>query len=72
MQDWKKILKSIYTTDMGSLWPLANEVWNNGFASNKTGENLHPTLVERVTACKTITHSFQVLLKITNRVTTQA
>lgn len=56
MQDWKKILKSIYTPDMGSLWAVPNKVWNNGFASNKADEDLHPALVERVTACKTITH----------------
>ncbi len=56
MQDWKKILKSIYTPDMGSLWAVPNKVWNNSFASNKADEDLHPALVERVTPCKTITH----------------
>ncbi len=56
MQDWKKILKSIYTPEVGTLWAVPNKVWNNGFASNKAGENLHPALVERVSPCKTITH----------------
>lgn len=56
MQDWKKILLSIYTPDIGSLWAVPNKVWNNGFATKKAGEDLHPALVERVTPCKTITH----------------
>ncbi len=56
MQDWKQILKSIYTPDVGSLWAVPNMVWNNGFASNKAGEELHPALVERIAPCKTITH----------------
>jgi len=55
MQDWKKILMTIYTPDMGSLWAVPNKIWNNGFASSKAGEELHPALVERVTPCKTIT-----------------
>ena len=56
MQDWKKILMTIYTPDIGSLWALPNKVWNNGFAHNKAGEDLHPVLVERIAPCKTITH----------------
>ncbi|MBS1631376.1 MAG: hypothetical protein JST10_02270 [Bacteroidetes bacterium] len=56
MQDWKQILKSIYTPDVCSLWAVPNKIWNNGFASNKAGEDLHPALVEKVTPCKTITH----------------
>lgn len=56
MQDWKKILMTIYTPDIGSLWAVPNKVWNNGFAHNKAGEDLHPALVERIAPCKTITH----------------
>ncbi len=41
MQDWKKILKSIYTPDIGSLWAVPNKIWDNGFASNKAGEELN-------------------------------
>ena len=56
MQDWKKILNSIYTPDIGSFWAIPNKVWNNGFASNKDGDAFHPALVERITPCKTIAH----------------
>jgi hypothetical protein len=56
MQDWKKILKTIYTPDIGSLWAVPNNIWNNGFASNRAGEDLHPALLERITPCKTITY----------------
>jgi hypothetical protein len=56
MQDWKKILMTIYTPDIGSLFALPNKMWNNGFAQNKAGEDLHPALVERIAPCKTITH----------------
>lgn len=56
MQDWKKILNTIYTPDLGSLWAVPNKIWNNGFASNKAGEELHPALVERITPCKTIAY----------------
>lgn len=56
MQDWKKILKIIYTPDIGSLWAVPNKVWNNGFATNKAGDDMHPALLEKITPCKTITY----------------
>lgn len=56
MQDWKKILKTIYTPDIGSLWAVPNKVWNNGFATNKAGDDMHPALLEKITPCKTITY----------------
>ena len=54
MQDWQKILKTIYSPDMGSFWAVPNKIWDNGFASNKDEEAFHPALVERVSPCKTI------------------
>lgn len=54
MQDWKKVLKSIYTPDIWSLLAVPNKEWNNGFASNKDEGGLHPALVEKVSTCDTI------------------
>lgn len=56
MQNWKKALRSIYTPEAGTLWAVPNKIWNNGFASNKPGEEFHPALVEKTSACNTITY----------------
>ena len=56
IKDWKNILQSIYTPDIGSFWAVQNKEWENGFAFNKPGEEFHPALVERVSPCKTIIH----------------
>lgn len=56
MQDWKKLLRTIYSPDIGSLWAVPNSVWDNGFASTQARADLHPALLERYTPCKTITY----------------
>ena len=56
MQDWKQILKIIYTPELGSLWAVPNKIWDNGFASNKTDDQMHPAILEKISICKSITY----------------
>ncbi|KAA6343082.1 hypothetical protein EZS27_009213 [termite gut metagenome] len=48
MHDWKQILLSIYTPEVGSLWTAPNGIWNNSFASNKDKDDYHPVVVGKV------------------------
>lgn len=48
MQDWKSILLNLYTPEVGSLWVAPNEIWKNGFAANKSKDELHPTVVGKI------------------------
>lgn len=52
MNDWKSILYSIYTPDIGSIWGVYNGFWNNSFAANKPDADLHPGLVGKVSSDK--------------------
>jgi len=54
MNDWKQILKDIYTPEIGSLWSAPNIIWSNNFATNKKDEGFHPALLERNSSCGTI------------------
>jgi len=53
MNDWKQILYDIYTPDIGSIWAAPNGIWTNSFASNKAISDYHPSLIGKVSACKT-------------------
>lgn len=48
MQDWKSVLYSIYTPNVGSIWGVFNGFWSNSFAANKPTHELHPGLVGKV------------------------
>lgn len=56
MNDWKKILHDIYTPEIGSIWGAPNGIWINSFASNKSDSNYHPSIVGKVSSCKSIFH----------------
>ena len=56
MMNWKKVLKSIYTPEAGTLWAVPNKIWNNGFATNKSSVEFHPAIVEKTSGCNTITY----------------
>jgi hypothetical protein len=53
MKNWKQILYDIYTPDTGSIWAAPNGIWTNSFASNKPETDYHPSVVGKVSACKT-------------------
>lgn len=53
MKDWKSILYTIYTPDIGSLWGVNNGFWRNSFAANKPDDDYHPGLVGKIGSCKT-------------------
>jgi hypothetical protein len=54
MKDWKQILYDIYAPEVGSIWAAPNGIWNNSFASNKSETDYHPSLVGKLSTCKTI------------------
>ena len=56
MPNWKEILQNVYAPDVGSIWAAPNRIWNNGFAIGKKPTDLHPAIVEKNSACKTITY----------------
>jgi hypothetical protein len=56
MANWKEALLKLYTPDVGSIWAAPNKVWDNGFAKGKSGEDLHPAIVEKNSPCNTITY----------------
>lgn len=56
LQNWKQLLKDIYTPDIGSIYAIPNKLWTNKFAKNKEGEDLHPSLIEKHSICNTITY----------------
>lgn len=53
MKDWKQILYDIYSPEVGSVWAAPNGIWTNSFASNKSEADYHPSLVGKLSACKT-------------------
>ena len=56
MTNWKIVLINLYCPDVGSIWAAPNKIWNNGFAKEKSGNDLHPAVVERNSPCNSITY----------------
>jgi hypothetical protein len=53
MKDWKQILYDIYAPEVGSIWAAPNGIWTNSFASNQSETDYHPSVVGKVSSCKT-------------------
>lgn len=53
MKDWKQILYNVYTPDIGSIWVAPNGIWKNSFASNKPETEFHPSVVGKLSNCRT-------------------
>jgi hypothetical protein len=53
MKDWKSILYAIYTPEIGSIWVAPNGIWTNSFATNKGKLEVHPSIIGKVSLCKT-------------------
>jgi len=53
MKDWKQILYDIYSPEVGSIWAAPNGIWTNSFASNKSENDYHPSLIGKVSECRT-------------------
>src|SRR5688500_9157405 len=53
MKDWKEILYNVYTPDIGSIWVAPNGIWKNSFASNKPETDFHPSVVGKISSCRT-------------------
>jgi len=53
MKDWTKILYDIYDPEVGSIWVAPNGIWTNSFASNKSKSDYHPSVIGKVSSCKT-------------------
>jgi hypothetical protein len=51
--NWKDILYSIYDPEVGSIWAAPNGIWTNTFASNKLKTDYHPSVVGKLSSCKT-------------------
>ena len=54
MQDWKQILYNIYTPEIGALWAAQNVIWTNSFAQDKPKADYHPSVVGKVSSCKSV------------------
>lgn len=46
--DYKDVLKKIYKPEFGSIWKAPNQIWISNFAKNKSKDDLHPAIVERI------------------------
>lgn len=53
MKDWKQILYNIYKPEIGSIWAAPNGIWTNSFAINKSETDYHPSVIGKVSPCKT-------------------
>lgn len=53
MKDWKQILYDIYAPEVGTIWAAPNGIWTNSFASNQSETDYHPSVVGKVSSCKT-------------------
>jgi len=53
MKDWKQILCDIYTPEIGSIWAAPNSIWTNSFAATQPETDNHPSVVGKVSSCKT-------------------
>ncbi len=42
------ILKKIYKPEIGSIWKAPNNIWTSSFAKNKSPNEYHPSIVERI------------------------
>ncbi len=46
--DYRDILRRIYQPEIGSIWKAPNKIWTNSFAKNKSEDDVHPAIVERI------------------------
>jgi len=46
--DYKDILRRIYQPSVGSIWKAPNNIWTNSFAKNKSENDFHPSIVEKI------------------------
>ena len=53
MKDWKQILHDIYVPNVGSIWVAPNVIWSSSFAANKSLNDFHPSIVGKLSNCKT-------------------
>jgi hypothetical protein len=53
MINWKQILYEIYEPSIGSVWVAPNAIWSNSFAPNKSLNDFHPSIVGKLSNCKT-------------------
>jgi hypothetical protein len=53
MKNWKQILYDIYAPEVGSIWAAPNGIWTSAFASNKSKNDYHPSVVGKLSTCKT-------------------
>lgn len=53
MKDWKQILYDIYPLKIGSICAAPNNIWTNSFASNQSNIDCHPSVIGKVSPCKT-------------------
>jgi len=53
MKSWKELLYDIYSPEFGTIWAAPNGIWTNSFASNKSETDYHPSLVGKLSRCKT-------------------
>jgi hypothetical protein len=52
-KDWKQILYDIYEPEVGSIWVAPNGIWTTSFAANQSEADLHPSIVGKVSSCRT-------------------
>ena len=43
-----EVLKEIWKPPVGSIWKIPNYIWNTGFATNKSKDDIHPAIVEKL------------------------
>lgn len=46
--DYRDILRRIYQPEIGSIWKAPNNIWTNSFAKNKSKNDYHPSIVEKI------------------------
>jgi hypothetical protein len=46
--DYRNILRRIYQPEIGSIWKAPNIIWTNSFAKNKSQNDFHPSIVEKI------------------------
>jgi hypothetical protein len=66
--DYKSLLASIYSPDIGSLWCVSDGIWETGFAANKSSSDFHPALVGKIeptgSSCRLIPGTSQEFKKV--------
>ena len=53
MENLRQLLYDIYNPKVGSIWGAPNGIWNGTFAANKSAKDFHPTIVGKLSSCKT-------------------